>query len=60
MSECEEVARNIAAKLDKTCLKGLRSMHDAENIVKLYMPDETNTIRCNVAEALLRIGRSTN
>lgn len=58
MTEYDEIAVNIAAKVGDACLKGLRSMRDAENIVKLYMRDETTTVICNTAESLLRIARA--
>ncbi|MFI5102888.1 MAG: hypothetical protein ACHP9V_05910 [Terriglobales bacterium] len=57
MTECDEVARSISAKVGLTCLRGLRSMRDAEALANLYMGDESYTIRNNVAAALLRLAR---
>lgn len=59
MTETDEVAQSIADKVGPKTLRGLRSMRDAESLVKLYMPDETISIIIRVAERLLAIGRAT-
>ena len=44
--ECDEVAANIKCEPPKTFAEACR-------IVQALMPDETDAIMCNVAEALL-------
>lgn len=59
MTETDEIAHSIADNVGPETLRGLRSMRDAESLVKLYMPDETMIIIVRVAERLLAIGRAT-